>query len=294
MAVKKVLISHFFIINLIFSYQIDQEFISYLKKTKESNWFYSDYLEKLEDLILKGANVNVDVEGTTPLVIILDKYFAAKLFNSNELKILKMLIKHGANVNVGYHRNRTMFNIKTSALMAFDEYDYERIFELMLKNGADPNFTGDSPLSPLMVCNHHHVITLLQYGANANRKYYIEGYNYNALQWRLSHPIYHYSLIMPLLHATDSLTREEKLDLITTVIEKDKNSWSSDYKMQFELYQIFVNYVKNCDNYKKFKKQFLNKISEQLSTIDSNTLKLINSYCEISQIDWYLLNYKSQ
>ena len=296
---KKFLISHFFIINLIFSSQVDQEFVSNLKKIKSAKFFYSKELKKIEDLILKGANVNIDVEGTTPLVIILDKYWDT-YGNENELKILKMLIEHGANFNFRYR--------ESSPLIKFCKCGNWEIVELMLKKGANPNYDpfGESPLinSSISV-----IKLLLQYGADPNIEYKVDatyrkhGNGYviyfapsycNALQYALKQFEFCVEEIRILLHATTSLTNKEKCDLIYITIDifgKFEGHYSDSSRKRLILFEVLKDYFQDCQKYEKFKKQFLNKISERLTTIDSNTLKLINSYCEINQIDWYL-NYR--
>ena len=127
-------------------------------------------LERVQELIAQGVNVNSHTHSTTPLM------WAASTqveYQQNSLEIVKLLISANADINVRDIDGST-------ALMHACMYNNLPVLQVLIDNGAEVEATNDNGLTPLMIASNYGnlliVKKLLSLGVSTTKKDNINEY----------------------------------------------------------------------------------------------------------------------
>lgn len=121
----------------------------------------TDNIEKIADLLKRGADVNAKDGSTTALA------FAAA---NRKTEVVELLIKNGADLNAKLPRYGTILNY----ILSYYDSKTPEIAKLLIENGADvnvKNMAGQTPLMNAIYTGYKETAELLiEHGADINAK----------------------------------------------------------------------------------------------------------------------------
>jgi len=129
-------------------------------------WHETTSTDILRDLVRRGANVNVKVEGSRyPTVLLL------AVSDRRDAEFTRMLLVYGANPNMKDGTDRT-------ALQAASSHADLQIIKLLLANGADPNIEGGDYGTALQAASHSRNLEIVQLLLDSGADVNIQGGKY--------------------------------------------------------------------------------------------------------------------